>query len=240
MIIQSKAFAFKDILSSISTGRFTLLACILLVCSCDAIAAEYEPVCYIQFQQQNFSVCQNETNAIITVTRSGDFRDRAVVDFEVNDGTATAGEDYRPVGGQLIFAPFENRKTFSIPIIPNPSAEPNRTVHLTLLNAAYHATIVQPGATLFITKAAPALPLPPLISISKESGGIVAISWPGDRLDCSVERTDDPSKPWSTISASPYQMEGRLVIEEPATNILYWYRLRLNHAYPVDTPNHHR
>jgi hypothetical protein len=228
VIIQSKAFAFKNILSTVSTGRFFLLGCILLVCSCGSSAAEYGPVCYIQFQQQNFSVCQNETNAVITVTRSGDFRNRAVVDFEVNDGTATAGEDYRPVGGQLIFAPFENRKTFSVPIIPNQSAETNRTVQLTLLNAAYHATIVQPEATLFITRATPAVPLPPPISIASESAGIVAISWPGDRLDCSVERTDDPSKPWSTISASPYQMEGRLVIEEPATNILYLYRLRLN------------
>jgi hypothetical protein len=227
VIIPGKAFRYQNLLGSNPAGRFILFLCVMLEFIFGTNAADYEAVCYIQFQQQTFRVCQNESNAVITVSRSGDFRDRAIVDYQANDGTATAGEDYKAVGGQLIFAPFENQKTFSIPIISNHSATTNRTVQLTLRNAAYHAMIVQPEATLYITSDVPALAPPPPISIANESNGMIAVSWPGERIDCSVERTDDPSRPWTTISTPPFQVEGTLVIEEPATNNLYFYRLRL-------------
>jgi hypothetical protein len=190
-------------------------------------ASEYDPACYIQFEQSKYRVCKSETNAVITVTRSGDFTQQTMVEYEVADGTATAGEDYKPVGGQLVFAPFENKKTFFVPILSNPDTNTDRTVQLSLVNPGYHAMVLEAEATLVITAAAPSAEPPPAVTINLAPQGVVAISWLGNRLDCVLEKTDDPTKSWTTVSVPPYQMEGRLIVEEPASNVLYFYRLRL-------------
>jgi hypothetical protein len=209
----------------LKSGPAILFSFLFVVLSVSA--ADYDSACYIQFEQPKYSVCRSDTNAVITVTRSGDFRQQTMVEYEVADGTATAGEDYKPVGGQLVFAPFENKKTFFIPILSNPDTNTDRTVQLSLVNPGYHAMVLESEATLVITGAASSAEPPPAVEISLASPGLVAISWSGNRLDCVLEKSTDPSGSWTQVSVPPYQMEGRLIVEETASNILYFYRLRL-------------
>ena len=63
------------------------------------------------------------------------------MDWEVSDGTATAGEDYTAASGTLTFAPGETTKTVSISILDDAASEGVETLKLKLTNPS--------GVTLF-------------------------------------------------------------------------------------------
>ena len=56
------------------------------------------------------------------------------VDWEVSDGTATAGEDYTDASGTLTFAPGENTKTISVSVLDDSDSEGVETLFLSLSN----------------------------------------------------------------------------------------------------------
>jgi uncharacterized protein len=72
------------------------------------------------------------------------------VDFATADGSATAGQDYLPVSGQVSFAAGETSKTILIPVIGDDLSEANETLTVTLSNAV-GAAIGDGAATGTIT-----------------------------------------------------------------------------------------
>src|SRR4029450_8168160 len=57
------------------------------------------------------------TNAAFTFSLSNPVGDEVTVNYATADGTATAGSDYQPFSGTLVFAPGETTKTVLVPIV---------------------------------------------------------------------------------------------------------------------------
>ena len=58
------------------------------------------------------------------------------VDYRTQDGTATAGSDYTSTSGTLTFAPGEDKKTVSVPIMDDAVEDSGETFTLVLSNAS--------------------------------------------------------------------------------------------------------
>ena len=87
----------------------------------------------IQFSSATYSVTEGNTNATITVTRTGAHDTSATVHYaSTNTGSATAGTDYDAVSNDLTFAPGEVTKTFDVPIHDDSTFEGPETVDLEL------------------------------------------------------------------------------------------------------------
>src|SRR5258708_4356027 len=102
--------------------------------------ASYDTPSYLDIQST--AVSKDGTNAVVTVVRSGDFRNIASVDYATKDGTAVAGEDYKPVGGRLVFQEGEGFKTIVVPILMDTNADGAEAFTVVLSN---------PGTSSIIT-----------------------------------------------------------------------------------------
>ncbi|MCL5801659.1 MAG: hypothetical protein M1283_03930 [Gammaproteobacteria bacterium] len=123
----------------------------------------------ISFSNTLYTIGESAGTAVITVNRNGSTTGTSTVNFSVADGAApaaTAGLDYTPtVLGTLTFAPGENVKTFSVPILPDALVEGNENIALTLSNPS-GGTLGTAAATLTILDASsatiqPTTPTPP-------------------------------------------------------------------------------
>ncbi len=88
----------------------------------------------ISFKTNVFIVGETNLQAILTLVRTGGFASEVTVQFSLSDGTATAGQDYRNLSGQLVFHAGEATKTFAIQLIRDVVAEGDETVNLMLIN----------------------------------------------------------------------------------------------------------
>jgi len=104
----------------------------------------------IQFSKPVYTSNENETEAKITVTRSGDLSKSATVQFITTDGTAIAGVDYIAVDEKVSFSPDVNQMDVSIQLIDDSEVEDVKTANLQLLDAAGAALGDQDTAILEI------------------------------------------------------------------------------------------
>jgi hypothetical protein len=74
------------------------------------------------------------TNFIFSITLSAVSSQTVTVDYATSPGTATAGEDYQPAVGTLIFAPGETIKAITLMVNGDTQVEPNETFFLNLSN----------------------------------------------------------------------------------------------------------
>ena len=86
----------------------------------------------VEFSAAGFKVLEDVGSATVTVTRTGGSKGSLTVGYSTGDITATAGADYTPVSGTLVFADGETSKTFSIPVANDGITEPDETLRLTL------------------------------------------------------------------------------------------------------------
>jgi hypothetical protein len=104
-------------------------------------------------------------SALITVTRTGGAASGVTVRYATSNGTATAGLDYVPRGGTLVFGAGVTSLSFAVPIVNDTIAEPDETVKLTL-------SLPGGGATLGPTSTAT------LTIHSDDVAGVIAFSAP--------------------------------------------------------------
>jgi parallel beta-helix repeat protein len=90
-----------------------------------------QPAEKLDFTASLFSVNENAGTATITVTRTS-VGGVTGLDYSTSDGTATAGADYQPASGELIFQPGEASKTFQVPILDDGQLEGVESVNLSL------------------------------------------------------------------------------------------------------------
>ena len=88
----------------------------------------------VQFAQAAYTVDQGESDAVITLIRTGNTNGTVSVDFRTSDGSAKAGIDYTATTGTVEFADGVVTNTFSIPILESGDLQTNQTVNLTLSN----------------------------------------------------------------------------------------------------------
>ena len=99
----------------------------------------------IGFTSASFLVGENQTNAVITVSRTNGFTGSVTVDYATIDQTAVSNVDYFLSQGQLTFLNGETNKTFLVRIQDDTVYQGNRTFDVRLMNAV--------GASLGLTNA---------------------------------------------------------------------------------------
>jgi hypothetical protein len=111
----------------------------------------------VEFLTSSVMVNATAGVAIIHVERMGNTSAVAVVNYSTTDGTALAGKDYVSASGTLVFLTGVTDRTFTVPILPNPSQTANSaTANLTLSKPAGGATLGSPStATLTINNNMP-------------------------------------------------------------------------------------
>ncbi len=105
----------------------------------------------VAFSVASYSLREGEGRATITVRRTGPTDAVVSVDYATADGTAVAGQDYLPATGTLTFDAGVTEQTFEVVVLDNTTAQPDRTVLLSLANPQGGAVIGrQNTATLTI------------------------------------------------------------------------------------------
>ena len=110
------------------------------------------PAGSLQFSGAIYSVAEDGTSLLVTVTRSGGSFGAVSVAYATSDGTATANSDYTPMNGTLNFADGVMSQTFSVAIIDDGNFEGNEAFNLGLSNVQGGASLGSPSsATVTIT-----------------------------------------------------------------------------------------
>ena len=92
------------------------------------------PAPQIQLAANTLSINESAGQAIVTVTRRGDFTGPAAVPFSTRASTALAGADYLSTAGTISFAPQETAKILSLSIVNDSLPEPDETFIVALTN----------------------------------------------------------------------------------------------------------
>ena len=174
----------------------------------------------LQFSSPSYSEAEDAGSATITVTRTGGSAGEVSVAYATSDGSANANSDYTPTSGTLTFAAGELTKTIAVPLVDNPSAEPDETVLLTLSNPTGGATLGSPStATLTIVDTDRSGPPAQLLNISTrlrvqagDKVGIGGFIITGNGVKRVIVRGIGPS-----LTADGAPLEGRL--EDPAIEL---------------------
>ena len=102
------------------------------------------------FSSPNFTVTEHGGSATITVTRTNGSQNVVQVKFITSDGTATNVLDYTSVTNTLTFNAGVTSQSFSIPITPGSTVQPDKTVNLTLYSPSGGAQLGLANAVLTI------------------------------------------------------------------------------------------
>ncbi|WP_305038303.1 Calx-beta domain-containing protein, partial [Candidatus Chloroploca sp. Khr17] len=104
----------------------------------------------VGFSTTAVTASEGDGFAIFEVRLSEPFFRTVSLAYQTSDGTATAGLDYRPASGSLVFRPGEVFQTIRIEILPDELNEPPETVLLRLSNPVNATLVGSPTAVLTI------------------------------------------------------------------------------------------
>jgi hypothetical protein len=79
------------------------------------------------------------TSLVLTVELSGSPLSTVTVDYATAPGTATAGVDYQPVSGTLVFPVGVERKSVTVAVVGDKTRERNETFFVNLSNPSANA-----------------------------------------------------------------------------------------------------
>ena len=125
-----------------------------------------------QFNVSAPTVDETAGTATFTVDRVLGNIGEVSVDYSVLGGTATAGEDFTPVSGTLLFADQQTTATFTVPILDDTLVEGDETVLLSLANPQGGAALGNPrNVTLTILDNERAVQFnPQLVTVDEDAG----------------------------------------------------------------------
>lgn len=130
-----------------------------------------------EFSSPTYSVDENAGTATITVNRTQGDIGAVSVDYVVTPGTATAGVDYTPVSGTLLFADRQTTATITVPIIDDLIGEGDETLTLGLTNPQGGAVVGTPSvATLTIVEDDLAVLFVPQSYTVDETAGVATLT----------------------------------------------------------------
>jgi hypothetical protein len=105
------------------------------------------PATTFQFNQSNYSVQEDQTSVLVTVTRSGDVTGAASVDYATRDKTAVQSRDYTIALGTLRFGAGEASKTFLVLVNEDSYTEGDEQFEVVLSNPTGGAALGNPATT---------------------------------------------------------------------------------------------
>ena len=130
-----------------------------------------------QFSVSAPTVDETAGTATFTVNRVLGNIGAVSVDYSVLGGTATAGADFTPVSGTLLFADQQTTATFTVPILDDTLVEGDETVLLSLANPQGGAALGNPrNVTLTILDNERAVQFNPQLVIVNEDAGTATLT----------------------------------------------------------------
>ncbi len=120
---------------------------------------------------------------LLTATLSTPSPATVAFDYATQDGTATAGDDFTPVSGQLIFTPGTTTQTVPVPILGDRRQEPDETFILDLRNPRNVSLPSEPIIGVIVDDDAP-----PAVALTSPHDG--AVFWQGENLVLAAEARD--------------------------------------------------
>jgi len=181
-------------------------------------AQDYDTPSYVQFSTPRYEVSEMETNAVVTIVRSGDSRKIASVEYSTREGTASDNVDFQPCGGTIVFNPGQNFRTITIPIIR--SSEPvTKIFQVDMTQGDLNTVVTTPTAAIEIK------PQPPALDIAAKNGALV-VSWPESDTTFVLEAQVDGQ--WAVVADAPALANGSWSVAVSPTSPLIFFRLRLD------------
>ena len=104
----------------------------------------------LTFSQAEYNFDEDQSEASITVIRTGNSNETVSVDYATGDDYARDGSDYTAALGTLTFGPGEMSKTFTVPLLGDELPELDEALRLTLSNPVGIDLGVQDTARLII------------------------------------------------------------------------------------------
>jgi hypothetical protein len=101
----------------------------------------------LRLDSSSYNVPESAGVAQVTVQRVNGSAGSVGVNFSTSPGTATAGADYTPVSGTLLFADGETSKVIDIPIINDSLSEGNEFFNVNLTSPSGGAAIAFPATS---------------------------------------------------------------------------------------------
>jgi hypothetical protein len=198
----------------------TTVACLGATClsvSAQIKAQGYDTPSYIQFSAPRYEVTETETNAVITLVRTGEYRTTASVDYTTVEGTAAENIDFEPTGGTIVFPAGQCFRTITIPVLR--SSKPGaKTFQVELSQADVNSIVVTPTVDIEIK------PQPPALDIAVKKGALV-VSWPDSGSPFVLDAQVDGQ--WSRVDAAPALANGVWTVTFTPTAPVALFRLRL-------------
>ena len=145
------------------------------------------------------------------------------VNFETQNVTAIAPQDYSAASGTLAFSGVIYL-TFNVPIPAGIADQQTKSIHLVLTTNSGDAQAVISGGTaeLYIN-----MPPPPPLLITQQTNNVLNISWVDDGSGLVLERSDSlTSANWTVVGAWPTSVNGRLMVQDTPSGGMAMYRLR--------------
>jgi hypothetical protein len=105
----------------------------------------------VQFVSANYTATEGQGSAVITVRRIGWSKKSVRVHYQTVAGTARPGQDYRPASGQVVFAPGETVKAFTVSLREDNKVEGAETVQLKLRGVATRQVGLGTPSTAILT-----------------------------------------------------------------------------------------
>jgi len=90
------------------------------------------------------------TSPVVDVMLSQKLSDVAIISYQTEDGSATAGQDYKSASGQLTFDPGTLRQSITLEIFTDELVEGDETFSINLTAETNNITIIKSAATITI------------------------------------------------------------------------------------------
>ena len=204
--------------------RNTLSLLIAAACSLTAITTsaqfktyDTETPSYVQFTSPRYEVSETETNAVVTIVRTGDFRKLAAIEYATREGTAENAVDFVSSGGKVVFAAGQSFRTITIPILRDGDPTPKK-FQVEMTQADVNTIVTTPSAEVEIK------PQPPALNIAAK-GQAFEVSWPDSGQPFVLEAQVDGQ--WTAVHGSTLtDTTWRAAFVN--TGAMVWFRLRLS------------
>jgi hypothetical protein len=216
--------------SQIGGIPFRVLVTLLALSLFGASHAGPKPFSYvipaeIELNNSHYSVSHTETEAVIALIRTGEYRESASVDFTTRAGTAVAGVDYTEIRATVVFPAGQSYQEISIPIHATNNPGEKKTILLELSN---------PGPNVFITRADATLVIEyneemelPRLHIKAGPRNTLELFWSADCADFVLEKSQDPTADsWKKVEFAPITRGEVCVVMEPVSGAYNFYRLK--------------
>jgi hypothetical protein len=189
---------------------------------------DHETPAYLQFGSPSYSVAEDQTNAVISVVRTGEFRETVSVEYSTEQGTAEAEADFEPQRGTLLIPAGVGYTEFLVPVHLDEAEEGPETVELVLSRPSSNGLIVQGRSLLTIVESAsPPAPERLRLDIAADGAGRILLSWSTNAAGCVLQKKEDmASAAWSDVSSAPEVSEGRCTVVLDQKEGSFFFRLR--------------